>query len=142
MHGCWMDLVVRRLQHLGGIPAPRTRTRTAMPPTTSIWQQTFSVPKRPALTKDLTVDVCVVGAGIAGLSVAWALARAGKRVAVLEMDQVGSGESGRTTAHLSNELDDRYLALEKARGEADARLALESHSAAINRIEETVRIEG
>jgi len=113
-----------------------------MPPTTSLWHQTFDVRKRPALTKDLTVDVCVVGAGIAGLSVAWALARAGKRVAVLEMDQVGSGESGRTTAHLSNELDDRYFRLEKARGEGDARLALESHSAAINRIEETVRIEG
>ena len=113
-----------------------------MPPTTSLWHKTFSIPDRPALTKDLTVDVCVVGAGIAGLSVAFALARAGRKVAVLDMDQIGSGESGRTTAHLSNELDDRYVALEKARGEEDARHTLESHTAAINRIEETIRAVG
>jgi glycine/D-amino acid oxidase-like deaminating enzyme/nitrite reductase/ring-hydroxylating ferredoxin subunit len=54
---------------------------------------------------------------------------------------VGSGESGRTTAHLTNAIDDRYATLEKARGETDARLAAESHTAAINRIEETIRLE-
>jgi glycine/D-amino acid oxidase-like deaminating enzyme/nitrite reductase/ring-hydroxylating ferredoxin subunit len=111
-------------------------------PTTSLWHQTFTVPKRPAVDKDLTTDVCVVGAGIAGLSVAYALARAGKKVVVLDLDQIGSGESGRTTAHLSNELDDRYYVLEKARGGDDARHACESHTAAINRIEETIRIVG
>ncbi|HEX6599248.1 MAG TPA: FAD-dependent oxidoreductase [Gemmatimonadaceae bacterium] len=111
-------------------------------PTTSLWHQTFSVPSRPALDRDLTTDVCVVGAGIAGLSVAYALARAGRKVVVVDLDQIGAGESGRTTAHLSNELDDRYFRLEKARGLKDAQLALESHSAAINRIEETIRIVG
>jgi glycine/D-amino acid oxidase-like deaminating enzyme/nitrite reductase/ring-hydroxylating ferredoxin subunit len=111
-------------------------------PTTSLWHQTFSIPSRPALDRDLTTDVCVVGAGIAGLSVAYALARAGKKVVVVDLDQIGAGESGRTTAHLSNELDDRYFRLEKARGEKDAQLACESHSAAINRIEETIRIVG
>ena len=35
---------------------------------------------------------------------------------VLDLAQVGSGESGRTTAHLATALDDRYLTLEKARG--------------------------
>ena len=111
-------------------------------PTTSLWHQTFTVPTRPALDKDVTTDVCIVGAGIAGLSVAYALARAGRKVVVLDLDQIGSGESGRTTAHLSNALDDRYFRLEKARGETDARHAAESHTAAINRIEETIRIVG
>jgi glycine/D-amino acid oxidase-like deaminating enzyme/nitrite reductase/ring-hydroxylating ferredoxin subunit len=111
-------------------------------PTTSLWHQTFDVPPRPALTRDATTDVCVVGAGIAGLSVAYALARAGRKVVVVDLDQIGSGESGRTTAHLSNELDDRYSVLEKARGNEDARHTLESHSAAINRIEETIRAVG
>jgi glycine/D-amino acid oxidase-like deaminating enzyme/nitrite reductase/ring-hydroxylating ferredoxin subunit len=113
-----------------------------MPPTISLWHQTFSVPPRPPLEESLSVDVCVVGAGIAGLSVAWALARAGKKVVVLDLDQIGSGESGRTTAHLTNALDDRFATLEKARGAESARLAAESHTAAINRIEETVRLEG
>jgi len=111
-------------------------------PTTSLWRQTFSIPPRPALAKDVTTDVCVVGAGIAGLSVAYALARAGKRVVVVDLDQIGSGESGNTTAHLSNELDDRYSVLEKARSNEDARHTLESHSAAVNRIEETIRAVG
>jgi glycine/D-amino acid oxidase-like deaminating enzyme/nitrite reductase/ring-hydroxylating ferredoxin subunit len=109
--------------------------------TRSIWYDTASVTQRAKLSDHVTTDVCVVGAGIAGLSVAYGLARAGKRVVVLDLDQVGSGESGRTTAHLSNAIDDRYVTLEQARGETDARLAAESHTAAINRIEETIRLE-
>jgi hypothetical protein len=40
-----------------------------------------------------------------------------------------------TTAHLSNAIDDRYMEIERLHGEAGARLAAESHTAAINRIE-------
>ena len=109
--------------------------------THSIWHDTFSIPDRPALGEDLTTDVCVIGAGIAGLSVAFALARAGKRVVVLEKEQIGSGESGRTTAHLSNALDDRYYILEKARGRESAAIAAAAHSAAIDFIEEAVTTE-
>jgi glycine/D-amino acid oxidase-like deaminating enzyme/nitrite reductase/ring-hydroxylating ferredoxin subunit len=109
--------------------------------TRSLWYDTASVTRRAKLSEHVTTDVCVVGAGIAGLSVAYGLARAGKRVVVLDLDQVGSGESGRTTAHLTNAIDDRYVTLEKARGAVDARLAAESHTAAINRIEETIRLE-
>ena len=76
-----------------------------MPSTHSIWHDTFTVPDRAPLREHVTTDVCVIGAGIAGLSVAYALARAGKRVIVLEKEQIGSGESGRTTAHLANALD-------------------------------------
>ena len=109
--------------------------------THSIWHDTFSVPNRDAIRDHVTTDVCVIGAGIAGLSVAYALARAGRRVVVLEKEQIGSGESGRTTAHLSNALDDRFLYLEKARGVGAARIAAEAHSAAIDFIEEAVRTE-
>ena len=110
-------------------------------PTRSLWQQTASVTDRPALAAHLTTDVCVVGAGIAGLTVAYTLARAGKRVVVLDRAQVASGESGHTTAHLTNALDDRYVTLEQAVGERSSRLAAESHTAAIKRIDEIVRLE-
>jgi len=110
--------------------------------THSIWHDTFTVPAREPLREHLTTDVCVVGAGIAGLSVAYALAREGKRVVVVEKEQIGSGESGRTTAHLANALDDRFFTLEKARGVESSHIAANAHSAAIDRIEETVRIEG
>ena len=49
--------------------------------------------------------------------------------------QIGSGESGRTTAHLTNALDDRFLYLEKARGVASSRVAAAAHIAAFDFIE-------
>ena len=139
----WVQLgnvaVVRALQE-GFV---RSTTTPVIPPimTRSLWQDTASIPSRPPLSEHLVTDVCVVGAGIAGLSVAYQLARAGKRVVVLELDQVASGETGRTTAHLSSAIDDRYLVLEKAVGVDNARLAAESHTAAIDVIERVVREE-
>jgi len=109
--------------------------------THSIWHDTFAIPDRPLLNEDLTTDVCIIGAGIAGLSVAYALVRAGKRVVVVEKEQIGSGESGRTTAHLTNALDDRFSALEKARGRESAAICAAAHSAAIDFIEEAVTKE-
>jgi glycine/D-amino acid oxidase-like deaminating enzyme/nitrite reductase/ring-hydroxylating ferredoxin subunit len=95
----------------------------------------------PPLRQDLRTEVCVVGAGIAGISTAYLLARAGKRVVVLEDGAVGGGETGRTTAHLSNALDDRYHLLERLHGQDGARLAAASHAAAIDQIGSIVRGE-
>ena len=75
--------------------------------TTSVWMATAEVPSYSPLAEDLDADVCVVGAGIAGLTVAYTLARAGKRVVVLDDGPVGGGETGRTTAHITAALDDR-----------------------------------
>ena len=55
----------------------------------------------PALAGDLTVDVAVLGGGIAGLSTALLLKRSGARVAVLEAARIGSGVTGCTTAKVS-----------------------------------------
>lgn len=87
------------------------------------------------LTHDAKCDVCIVGAGIAGMSVAYSLARVGKSVVVIDDGPIGGGETSRTTAHLSNAIDDRYFEIEKQFGEKKARLAAESHTSAIARIE-------
>src|ERR1700712_988260 len=50
---------------------------------------------------DPTAEVVVVGAGITGLVTAVLLARAGKKVLVLEARTVGAGASGNTTAKIS-----------------------------------------
>jgi glycine/D-amino acid oxidase-like deaminating enzyme/nitrite reductase/ring-hydroxylating ferredoxin subunit len=94
-----------------------------------------------ALSADITADVCVVGAGIAGMSTAYLLSREGLAVAVLDDGKIGSGETGRTTAHLTNVIDDRYEEIERLHGERGAKLAAESHAAAIDRIEQIVRDE-
>ena len=60
------------------------------------------------LDVDLQTDVCVVGGGISGMTTAYLLACAGRSVVVLDDKSIGAGETGRTTAHLSNAFDDRY----------------------------------
>lgn len=99
------------------------------------WPQAAQLPETSALTRDTEADVCVVGAGIAGLSTAYFSARAGRSVVVLEKGVVGSGNTGRTTAHLANALDDRYSELLRLHGEAKARLVAHSHTSAISLIE-------
>lgn len=74
------------------------------------------------LASDVDTDVCIVGAGIAGLTTAYLLTRAGIRVRVLDDGAPAGGESGRTTAHLTCALDDRYSELERLHGEGGAQL--------------------
>ena len=82
-----------------------------------------------------------MGAGIAGLTTAYLLAKAGKSVAVLDDGPIGGGMTRMTTAHLTHAVDDRYYELERLHGRDGARLAAESHTAAINRIEAIIREE-
>ena len=95
----------------------------------------------PALAGNRTADVCVIGAGIAGLTTAYLLAREGRSVVVLDLDRIGGQETSRTTAHLSDVLDEGLAELERMHGEERARLAIASHTAAIARVEEIVATE-
>ena len=107
--------------------------------TRSVWQAVE--PRRYApLTQDVDADVCVVGAGLAGITTAYELARAGKRVVVLEKEQnVAAGETSKTTAHLTNVMDDRFMYLESHISRDAARQARESHGAAVDWIERVAR---
>ncbi|MEO8553495.1 MAG: FAD-dependent oxidoreductase [Kofleriaceae bacterium] len=107
--------------------------------TVSLWMST-EVPDFPRLaTDEYEPDVCIIGAGIAGLSVARALVARGLDVLVLDRGVVGGGQTARTSAHLSSALDDRYYLLQQHFGIEGARLAAASHAAAIDEIEQTVR---
>jgi glycine/D-amino acid oxidase-like deaminating enzyme/nitrite reductase/ring-hydroxylating ferredoxin subunit len=112
-------------------------------PTVSIWMKTApQMASFPALTGNMQADVCVVGAGIAGMTTAYLLAREGKSVIVLDDGPIGGGMTERTTAHLSNAIDDRIFEIESLHGEKGAQLAVESHTAAIDRIEAIAAQEG
>src|SRR6202163_4933336 len=109
--------------------------------TTSVWMDTTEVPQFQPLTQDLRANVCVIGAGIAGMTTAYLLARAGRAVVLIDDGPIGGGETGRTTAHLTAALDDRYYNIAKLHGEEGARLAAESHMSAIHRIETIASME-
>lgn len=109
--------------------------------TTSVWMQSGEIKAEKSLSADINVDVCVIGAGISGMTTAYLLLKEGKSVAILDDGPVGGGQTERTTAHLSNAIDDRYIEIESWHGLEGARLAAESHTAAISRIEAIVADE-
>ena len=106
--------------------------------TLSTWM-TEQVPSFDAeIPEDARPDVCVIGAGIAGLSVAHALVREGLDVLVLDQGPIGGGQTARTSAHLASALDDYFHVLERRFGKKGAKLCYESHAAAIDEIERNV----
>jgi glycine/D-amino acid oxidase-like deaminating enzyme/nitrite reductase/ring-hydroxylating ferredoxin subunit len=102
----------------------------------------FSSPIKPLtfekLNQDVTTDILVIGGGIAGLTSAYCLAKEGRKVILVEDGFIGSGETGRTTAHISCVLDDHYFELEKLFDKNTAQLVAHSHVAAIEWIADTV----
>src|ERR1700712_5809678 len=68
---------------------------------TSLWLDGRSPITDDELPLDVPVDDLVVGAGLTGLVTALLLARAGRRVAVVEARHVGAVTTGNTTAKLS-----------------------------------------
>jgi glycine/D-amino acid oxidase-like deaminating enzyme/nitrite reductase/ring-hydroxylating ferredoxin subunit len=102
------------------------------------WRDGVAMPEGSVLQANDTADVCVVGAGIAGLTTAYLLMQAGKKVVVVEDGEIGSGMTLYTSAHLSNEIDGLYSELERIHGTAGTKVIADSHTSAIDRIERIV----
>jgi glycine/D-amino acid oxidase-like deaminating enzyme/nitrite reductase/ring-hydroxylating ferredoxin subunit len=107
----------------------------------SYWTDTINEQSPNPLKENLETDVVIVGGGIAGLSTAYCLTQSGKKVVLVEDGFIGSGETGRTTAHFVTALDNRYSDLEKAFGEEKTKLIAESHRTAIDFVENTIKKE-
>ncbi|HEX5617578.1 MAG TPA: FAD-dependent oxidoreductase [Solirubrobacteraceae bacterium] len=70
----------------------------------SLWFDTGEPPTGyPALDGERRVDVAVVGAGITGMTAALLLARAGRRVAVLDQHAIAGGTTGHSTAKITSQ---------------------------------------
>ena len=100
----------------------------------SLWYEGRERRERPALDRDITVDVVVVGAGIVGLTTALLLEAQGGSVAVLEMRHVAAGATGYNTAKLSSLHGLTYAQLVKKLDREKARAYGEANEAGIARV--------
>jgi heterodisulfide reductase subunit A-like polyferredoxin len=69
-----------------------------------VWVATLpfsEFPAFPKLTKDIVTDILVVGTGITGISTAYELVEQGQKVTLIDSRNVLSGETARTSGHLS-----------------------------------------
>jgi len=105
----------------------------------SFWSVEGNLPRFPSLTKDLTVDVVVVGAGLTGITAAYLLKKAGLSVALLERDRCGGVDTPHTTAHLTYVSDLRLTRLVKTFGREVASAVWEAQRSAIGQIQATVQ---
>ena len=106
----------------------------------SLWMD-FPMAALPVRELATQTDVLIIGAGIAGLTTAYALARGGRRVMVVDRGRFGQGMTARTTAHLAFELDDFFHELIKVHDRDTARLWYQSQAAAVELFERICREE-
>lgn len=103
----------------------------------SVWTHTDPLENRPKFQKlnsNIETDICIIGAGIAGISTAYELVKRGHRVVMIEAREILSGETGRTSGHLSSDLDDGYTEIKSKHGAEGAMYAAQSHDWALKHI--------
>ncbi|PRY13800.1 glycine/D-amino acid oxidase-like deaminating enzyme [Pontibacter ummariensis] len=105
--------------------------------TQAIWSATAGAKTYPSLSHDLEVDVAVIGGGITGITTAYNLAKAGKKVAVLEAKRVGMGTTGSSTGNLYAPTGQLHKVASKHNEETMKAVAF-SRSGAVDFIEEVV----
>ena len=109
---------------------------------TSVWQQEEPLKTQySALASDISCDVLVIGAGITGVTTAYMLQKAGKRVVLVEKDVIGSGDTSYTTAFITHVVDADLQDIADQFDEKTARLVWESNKKAIDTIRQIIQNE-
>src|SRR5436190_9924776 len=108
--------------------------------TRSHWKD-VRLPQFLPLHQALKVDVLVVGGGMTGITTAYLLKQAGKKVALIERDRCAQVDTGNTTAHLTCVTDLRIQQLVKTFGRDHAQAVWDAGLAAIQQIEQIVETQ-
>lgn len=118
-------------------------TTNAHPPgsdeSLSLWIDTTPSTSHPPLRGESSADVVIVGGGITGITAAYLLARAGRKVVLVERGRIAMSETGHTTAHIVEATDADYEQMIKVHGEEAVRLDTEAIRSAIDLIGSLVR---
>lgn len=69
----------------------------------SIWKQDVQIPQREPLRGDIETDTAVIGGGLVGITIAYALQQRGIPTVVLEAGRIASGQTGNTTAKITSQ---------------------------------------
>jgi glycine/D-amino acid oxidase-like deaminating enzyme/nitrite reductase/ring-hydroxylating ferredoxin subunit len=104
----------------------------------SYWVESTSSESYPPLRGGTDADVCVVGAGLVGITAAILLQEGGRDVVVIEMDRVVQGVTGHTTAKVTSGHGLIYASLESSHGADAARGYAQANEAGLARIAELV----
>lgn len=112
---------------------------SAIDTATTYWSSSTSFPRFPKLAGNTTADVVVIGGGITGLTTAFLLAKADKRVVVLDRRRCASIDTGHTSAHLTMVTDARLPDLVKRFGRDHAQAVWDAGLAAIAQIDQNIR---
>jgi len=107
----------------------------------SPWMGAPAIAPAGRLDRDTRVQLCVVGAGITGLTTGYLAARSGRSVIVIDSGAIADGDTGRTTSHLTCLLDRRFFDLAEINGADATGAAVHSHRRAIDTIESIAREE-
>lgn len=101
----------------------------------SLWDTSPPDQTWPPLDQELETDVVVIGGGITGLTAALKLAEAGKHVVLIEGKRIGSGTTGGSSAHLTEQIDCYYSSIITDFGIDEAKLVAAASRNAIDHIE-------
>lgn len=106
----------------------------------SLWiGETEKINSNGKLSGDTSADVCIIGAGISGITLSYYLTKKGYKTIVIERNEIGHGVTGHTTAKITSQHSLIYHYLSNQYGIKFAKKYFEANEEAIKNVEEIVR---
>lgn len=94
--------------------------------------------KFESLSKNINTDVCIIGAGIFGMTCGYYLSKAGLNVSIIEKNEIGHKTTGHTTAKITSQHGLFYTYLVETYGEGFAKDYLSANQEAIENIKNII----
>lgn len=107
----------------------------------SLWLSENKNDKFESLSNNIETDVCIIGAGIFGMTCGYYLSKAGLKVTIVEKDEIGHKTTGHTTAKITSQHGLFYTYLVDTYGESFAKDYLSANQDAIENIKNIINNE-